>query len=116
MGKKVDHIDDSSFEALQRYSWPGNIRELRNVVERAVISSTDAKLQINAPGISDQDPKASLLHVDVEREHIRSILELTGWRIRGRNGAAEILGIKPTTLDSMIVRLGLTRERKDNRV
>jgi formate hydrogenlyase transcriptional activator len=114
MGKKIEHVDDADFEALQHYSWPGNIRELRNVVERAVISSTDAKLQISAPSISDQDPKPSLLHLDVEREHVRSILELTGWRIRGRNGAAEILGIKPTTLDSMIVRLGLTRKQKDS--
>jgi transcriptional regulator with GAF, ATPase, and Fis domain len=50
--------------------------------------------------------------MDAEREHVRDVLEMTGWRVRGKNGAAEILGLKPTTLDSMMVRLGIAPGRK----
>ena len=106
-GKGIESIDNDSIEALQRYSWPGNIRELRNTVERAMILATGPRLYINPPTTSPDDAKHSLHHVDVEREHIRNVLESTGWRVRGKDGAAEILGLKPTTLDSMMVRLGL---------
>jgi formate hydrogenlyase transcriptional activator len=110
MGKNIEEVDEDSIAALQRYSWPGNIRELRNIVERAVIMSTGPQLQIAPP---DTDaPAYSLLHVDVEREHVRGVLEMTGWRVRGKSGAAQLLGLKPTTLDSMILRLGLTRIQK----
>jgi transcriptional regulator with GAF, ATPase, and Fis domain len=112
MGKGIEVVDKDSLDALQRYSWPGNIRELRNIVERAVIMSTGRQLQIRPPnGISDEPPH-NLLRVEVERQHVRSVLELTGWRVRGKNGAAELLGLKPTTLDSMIARLGIIRTQK----
>jgi formate hydrogenlyase transcriptional activator len=112
MGKNIEGVDKDSIEALQRYAWPGNIRELRNIVERAVIMSTGPQLQIGPPGGVTGEPSHSLLHIDVEREHVRGVLEMTGWRVRGKSGAAELLGLKPTTLDSMILRLGLTRIQK----
>jgi formate hydrogenlyase transcriptional activator len=112
LGKGIREIDEDSITVLQHYRWPGNIRELRNVVERAVISSTGPRLQINLPDKRTDDDTLSLSHLDVSREHIRGVLEMTGWRIRGKDGAAEILGLKPTTLDSMIARLGLSRTQK----
>jgi formate hydrogenlyase transcriptional activator len=105
LGKRIEAVDKDSSAALQGYSWPGNIRELRNVVERAMILATGPRLQISPPQALLDD----LLHDDAEREHIRSVLEMTGWRIRGRGGAAEILGLKPTTLDYRILKLGLAR-------
>ena len=112
MGKGIEGVDKDSIEALKRYSWPGNIRELRNIVERAVIMSTGRQLQIRPPQNRSDEPPHSLLRVEIERQHVRSVLEMTGWRVRGKNGAAELLGLKPTTLDSMIARLGLARTQK----
>jgi len=112
-GKGIESIDQDSIVALQRYSWPGNIRELRNTVERAMILATGPRLHIGPPSVSPYEASPTLLHSDAEREHVRSVLEKTGWRVRGRDGAAEILGLKPTTLDSMMARLGLTRKTSD---
>ena len=109
-GKGIESIDQAGIEALQSYSWPGNVRELRNTVERAVILAKGPRLQLVPPSGPPSEETPSMLHSDVEREHIRSVLEKTGWRVRGKDGAAEILGLKPTTLDSMIVRLGLSRK------
>jgi formate hydrogenlyase transcriptional activator len=107
-GKRIDSIDKDSIDSLQRFSWPGNIRELRNVVERAMILASGPRLFMSPPSTSSNEATVSLLLSDTEREHLRSVLEMTGWRVRGKDGAAEILGIKPTTLDSMLVRLGIT--------
>jgi formate hydrogenlyase transcriptional activator len=74
-----------------------------------MILATGPVLFIRPPGESPHNAGPSLLHSDAEREHLRSVLEKTGWRACGKDGAAEILGLKPTTLDSMMVRLGLTR-------
>jgi formate hydrogenlyase transcriptional activator len=114
MGKGIEQIDEESIKALQRYPWPGNIRELRNVVERAVISSGGPRLQISPPAssIHSAETKPIMSHLDARREHLRSVLERTQWRVRGKDGAAEILGLKPTTLDAMIVRFGLSRPQK----
>jgi formate hydrogenlyase transcriptional activator len=111
-GKGIESIDKDSIDSLQRYTWPGNIRELRNTVERAMILACGPRLFISQPSVSFNDVATSLLLSDTEREHLRSVLEMTGWRVRGKDGAAEILGIKPTTLDSMIVRLGITPKGK----
>jgi len=112
LGKGIREIDEDCIPALQHYPWPGNIRELRNIVERAVISSNGPRLEINPPDNHTDNDMHRLSHLDVSREHIRSVLEMTGWRVRGKDGAAEILGLRPTTLDSMIVRLGLSRTQK----
>jgi formate hydrogenlyase transcriptional activator len=108
-GKRVDSIDKHNLAALQQYGWPGNIRELRNVVERAMIVSTDRQLSIQLPQSSAAPTRRSSRLVDIEREHIRGVLESTAWRIRGCGGAAERLGLKPTTLETRMAKLGITR-------
>ena len=94
---------------MQRYPWPGNVRELRNVIERAMILSKDATLRITLPEIAASKTYQKGTLEEVERRHIHEVLESTGWRIRGKNGAAELLGLKPTTLDSRIKKLGIQR-------
>jgi formate hydrogenlyase transcriptional activator len=111
-GKGIESIDKDSIDTLQRYNWPGNIRELRNTVERAMILADGPRLYIDPPSASSNDAVPSLLLSDTEREHLRNVLEMTGWRVRGKDGAAEILGVKPTTLDSMLVRHGITSRDK----
>ena len=110
--KNIESIDRESMDALQRYSWPGNIRELRNIVERAMIISTGPKLRIrlSAAAAPARDQGSSKM-VDVEREHILSALEESGWRVRGPNGAAAKLGLKPTTLEARMAKLGVNRPR-----
>ncbi len=109
MGKAVDTIPRKTMEDMQRYPWPGNVRELRNVVERAMILSTGPTLQAEVPSISGAPLAEPMTLTEVERRHILDILGKTGWRIRGKNGAAELLGVKPTTLESRMARLGLER-------
>ncbi len=109
-GKKVESISRKSMERLLAYSWPGNIRELRNTIERAMIVSNSPKLMIELP-------KATALPVDsttltlreVEIRYIRKVLEGTEWKIRGKTGAAEVLGMKPTTLETRMAKLGIVR-------
>ena len=108
-GNRVDSIDKDSLAALQQYPWPGNIRELRNVVERAMIVATDQRLTIPLPQSSVAATRSSSRLADVEKEHIRGVLESTAWRIRGTGGAAERLGLKPTTLETRMAKLGITR-------
>jgi PAS domain S-box-containing protein len=109
--KNVTAIDDDCLAALCRYEWPGNIRELRNVVERAMIRSQGPRLQIEVPTPSAAAVKVSTRLRDVEIAHIKDVLTSTGWRIRGSGGAAERLGLKPTTLETRLQRLGLRRPR-----
>ena len=112
-GKRIDSISKESLNALLRHSWPGNVRELRNVIEREMIIATGPTLTIAAPRPpSLQRRAASSRLVDVEVEHIRSVLDGCGWRVRGIGGAAERLGVKPTTLESRMARLGITRESR----
>jgi formate hydrogenlyase transcriptional activator len=108
-GKRIDAIDRDTLAALQQYSWPGNIRELRNVVERAMIVATARRLTISLPHSSTPAVRRSQRLLDVEKEHIRGVLESTGWRIRGAGAAAERLGLKPTTLETRMAKLGLKR-------
>ena len=112
LGKRIETIADESMRELQHYGWPGNIRELRNVVERAMILATGPHLSIPVPrpAASCAIPSAKL--EDVQREHIRSVLEEAGWRIRGTGGAAEQLGLRPTTLETRMVKLGVARPRR----
>jgi PAS domain S-box-containing protein len=111
-GKRIDAVSRDSMTALQQYSWPGNIRELRNVVERAMIVAKGPRLSIGMPTPSTAAAKRSVKLVDVEREHIRSVLENAGWRIRGKGGAAERLGLRPTTLETRLAKLGLKRPKQ----
>jgi PAS domain S-box-containing protein len=108
-GKRIDTIAKESLVGLQQYSWPGNVRELRNVVERAMIVAAGPRLLIPLPPSSNAAGRRSPRLIDVEKEHIRSVLEGTHWRIRGAGGAADRLGLKPTTLETRMARLGLRR-------
>ena len=94
---------------LQQYAWPGNVRELRNLVERAMIVSDGPTLSIRVPEHSPQQHvRATSLQV-VERNHIIEVLSRTNWRVRGDKAAAELLGLKPTTLEARMKRLGIRR-------
>jgi transcriptional regulator with GAF, ATPase, and Fis domain len=108
--KRIDAIDRDSLAALQRYAWPGNIRELRNVVERAMIVATGKRLVVPVPQSSPAAAgRRNTKLADVEKEHIRSVLASTAWRIRGADGAADRLGLKPTTLETRMAKLGIKR-------
>jgi formate hydrogenlyase transcriptional activator len=114
MGKPIEEISDESMAALQAYHWPGNIRELRNVIERAMILEHGRTLNIKL-GHTTLRPiavKATAGSLDeAERAIILQAVEQCNWRIRGSNGAAALLDIKPTTLESRIKKLGLTPRR-----
>ena len=106
MGKRFEEIDARSLDALADYAWPGNVRELRNAVERAMILSTGPILSIEVPlAIAP----AGAARTTLGRAQIEQVLQETSWRIRGPHGAAARLGLKPTTLESRIRTLGLTR-------
>ena len=112
-GKRIDAIPREDIAALQRYGWPGNIRQLRNAVERAMIVATSPELRIPVPASSA--PSSGKRHtrlIDVEKDHIRTVVESTGWRVRGPEGAAARLGLKPTTLETRMAKLGLKRPEK----
>jgi formate hydrogenlyase transcriptional activator len=115
LGKKIETIPQATLAALQGYSWPGNVRELENVIERAVILTQGSELDLG-----DWLPKAVAVHgepgpgavpslEELERAHILHVLERTGWRVSGEKGAARLLGLKPTTLEARMRRLGITR-------
>jgi formate hydrogenlyase transcriptional activator len=108
-GKRVDAISRENMDALQRYPWPGNIRELRNVVERAMIVVVGHNLAIPIPAQSSSSLRRSVKLVDVEKEHVLRVVEGCRWRIRGVDGAAERLGLRPTTLETRMAKLGIKR-------
>ena len=107
--KTIEAVSKDSMLALQRHHWPGNIRELRNVVERAVIVATTPRLTIELSRPSAANAPSSIALVDIERDHIRAILARASWRVRGADGAARLLGMKPTTLESRMKKLGIRR-------
>jgi formate hydrogenlyase transcriptional activator len=109
LGKRIASIPQEDLAALARYPWPGNIRELRNVVERSMITASSDVLRIAPPASSAAAQRRSERLSDVETEHLREVLESTGWRVRGAGGAAECLGLRPTTLETRMAKLGLKR-------
>jgi len=109
MGKRVDGISRKSMEALQQNSWPGNVRELRNVVEHAMIVSSGRTITVTLPETGLPEVPETRNLKDLERRHILEVLEKTGWRLSGEGGASEILGMKRSTLQSKIKKLGLKR-------
>jgi transcriptional regulator with GAF, ATPase, and Fis domain len=113
MGKKIMKVPRRAMETLQRYSWPGNVRELRNVIERSVIISSGETLKIAHFQELLQTDQPQTLAAN-EREHILRILETSQWRIKGRSGAADKLGLKPSTLYTRMQKLGIpNRHQKD---
>jgi transcriptional regulator with GAF, ATPase, and Fis domain len=111
-GKPIEGMSSRSMAELLRHSWPGNVRELRNVIERAVILATGPTLSPTVCGVKPFGPGAGSTRLDdVQAAHIRATLDNCGWRIRGSNGAAFRLGMKPSTLESRMAKLGITRPR-----
>jgi formate hydrogenlyase transcriptional activator len=99
--------------ALCNYAWPGNIRELEHIIERAVILTQGAELAlVNGFHQFTTSPEPSPLATleEVERAHILKVLETTAWRISGKRGAAELLGLPSTTLRSRMKKLGIARK------
>lgn len=115
LGKKIDQIQRKLLDQLATHSWPGNIRELENVIERAVIVSRGSALELGEPLVPRsaiaQDIPQLLTLEELERHHISAILKLVGGRVSGDGGAADILGMKPTTLESRMKKLGVNRVR-----
>jgi DNA-binding NtrC family response regulator len=123
LGCPRPRLTRAGVETLQSYDWPGNIRELRNVIERAAIFAQGGALDFDLPGtgvdltsfgLEDADKADSEYLTDVEmrrreRENLFVVLQRTGWKIKGVDGAAELLGLKPTTLISRIEKMGLKR-------
>jgi len=113
MGRPIETVPTRVMHALQAYAWPGNIRELENVIERAVIISPGPALQLAEPLEVAADGVPAAEADDrlngVEKQHILSVLERTGWRIEGAKGAASILGLNASTLRSRMQRLGIKR-------
>ncbi len=112
MGKKIHSISRKTMEDLQRYSWPGNVRELRNLIEQAFIISSGDTLRIQVPRETVNAPSKTLTADEMERQHIMKVLEMTKGRIKGSHGAAEILGLKPSTLYSRMVKFGIASPHK----
>jgi formate hydrogenlyase transcriptional activator len=115
MQKPIDSIPTETMSKLQQWHWPGNVRELENLIERAVILSTGTALQVPLPEIKTSTVafpqlRSTSLDVDGDREHIIRILRETGGMLGGPNGAAARLGIKRTTLQYKIKKLGITRD------
>jgi formate hydrogenlyase transcriptional activator len=112
MGKEIETVLKKTMEVLRSYSWPGNVRELKNVIEHAMILSNDKNLRVHLPRPWALERDAAQTLQDMERRHILAVLEKTGWRLSGDGGAAEVLGLKRTTLRAKMKRLGIKRSNK----
>jgi len=123
LGCPKPRLTQPGIEALQNYDWPGNIRELRNVIERAVISAGGGALEFDLLGngpdptlykradVSEREPEY-LTEQEIrrrERANVFAVLQKTSWKIKGAGGAAELLGVNPSTLISRIEKMGLKR-------
>jgi formate hydrogenlyase transcriptional activator len=131
MGRSVSPLSPESIQRLKSYAWPGNVRELQNVIERAVITARDGEIDL-AQSLPDAGPvdrgrasaasgagggaEAEVLTAaemeTLERQNLRKALERTAWQVAGEDGAAQLLGMKPSTLASRMKALGLHRPEK----
>jgi len=111
MGKIIEKISKKDMDILLSYNWPGNIRELRNIIERGMILSTDSTLPIDIPRIQDHRFYENMALEEVEKGHILRVLEMTDWKVSGKNGAAVKLGLKRSTLESRMAKLGIKRKK-----
>ena len=117
MGKRIGSISEHVMNRLTAYGWPGNVRELQNVIERAVILSRNHVLELDdslaatavAPAAAVSAASRSRTLEGIERDHILTVLESVGWRVSGERGAARILGLKRTTLEARMSKLGISR-------
>ena len=115
MSRQIEHIPPNTMSALTSYEWPGNIRELQNLIERAVILSNDGVLPNPLPAAETSSISSSTAATtlkDSERILILRTLESVGWVVGGPNGAAAKLGLKRTTLIHKMQKLGISRSRQ----
>jgi PAS domain S-box-containing protein len=110
MGRDVEAVRATTMKAFQNYSWPGNVRELRNVIERNLIIHPGQVFEAELPEGVYAASLAGTTIEEVERNHISRELERSSWRVRGLGGAAETLGLKPTTLEARMKKLGIVRK------
>lgn len=115
IGKKITSVSPDILNTLQRYQWPGNVRELESIIERAVITSQGTALHVLDKLDSIQDTEAPVSQnikalSELEQQHIIQILQKTGWRIEGANGAAVLLGLNPSTLRARMRKYGIRRQ------
>lgn len=120
--KQIPQVEESMMEQLDGYQWPGNVRELENIIERSIILNDEkSKLNLKQPliDIVTSSPNINAIEtmddvkyiqMETERAYIISVLKIAKGRIRGQNGAAELLGIKPTTLESKLLKLNIRRQ------
>ncbi len=113
LGRQIETIPKPTLDALSAYPWPGNIRELGNIIERSVILSRGRTLELGDWITTNRETGAGsntgITLEAVERHHILQILEECSWKVSGAYGAAARLGLKPTTLESRMKKLGITR-------
>ena len=109
-GKSIESIPKKNMDMLECYAWPGNIRELRNTIERAMILNNGPTLVVAVPSSSAETAPLTYSLKSIERMHILAVLEKTGWRVRGKNGAAALLELPPSTLESKMKKLGIKRK------
>lgn len=112
MGKKITRVPHKAMERLQQHSWPGNIRELRNAIEHSVILTSADTLKLTVLGEAPTRESEPVTLAEAEREHIVKALEGTHWRIKGPHGAAQRLGLQPSTLYSRMQKLGIPHRRQ----
>jgi formate hydrogenlyase transcriptional activator len=116
MGKHIDEVPADVMEALLRYQWPGNIRELQNFIERSVILSSGNALRpplANLKAPAENESSEAITLEETDRNHIRKILEQSRWVVAGPKGAAARLGIKRSTLYSRMQKLGISRPKSE---
>ncbi|HVO93659.1 MAG TPA: sigma 54-interacting transcriptional regulator [Terriglobales bacterium] len=126
MGRSLQPLSEDCLRRLQAYHWPGNVRELQNIIERAVITARDGKLNLDralpesvnvaAPApvehaVDNKRVRTAKEIEELERRNIIAALEAAEWKIAGENGAAQLLGVRPTTLSSRLKALGIERKR-----
>jgi formate hydrogenlyase transcriptional activator len=112
--RRIDTIPDEVMETLQAHDWPGNVRELENVLQRAMIVSRGGTLSLGEawlPALEQVPSCETATLIEVERRHITRVLGGARWRIEGAGGAAQVLGLRPSTLRSRMLKLGISRPR-----
>jgi transcriptional regulator with GAF, ATPase, and Fis domain len=111
LGKRIDGVSAATLRRLSEYAWPGNVREMENILERAAILATGPIIEIDADVLQTVSPRddSPVSLTSAEREHILSALKKSRWVIDGPSGAAQILQIHPNTLRSRLKKLGITR-------
>ena len=118
VGKPLTGVSEASLRQMQAYHWPGNIRELEHLLERAAIMASSPVVSLveslvgdsTAPGPAPTSVPVVKPYEQAERENVLAALHLSNFRIRGKHGAAELLGIKPTTLEAKMARWGISRQ------